>query len=60
MPDNIERLEAKEDFAFNLSFSYVNEDGASIEDVTAVYELTDGKLQVKDELWTTVHYRESL
>ena len=60
MPDNIERLEAKEDFAFNLSFRYVNEDGAAIEDVTVVYELTDEKLQVKDEIWTIVHYRESL
>lgn len=59
MPDNIEKLKAKEDFAFNVSFSYVNESGAGIESVTAVYELTDGKLQVKDELWTIVHYEES-
>lgn len=60
MPDDIEKLKAEEDYAFNLSFDYVNEDGAGIEGVTAVYELTDEKLQVKDELWTIVHYRESL
>lgn len=60
MPDDIERLKAEEDYAFNPNFSYVNEDGAFIESVTVLYELADGKLQVKDELWTIVHYRESL
>lgn len=55
MPDDIEKLKAKEDYAFNIGFDYVYEDGASSESVTVVYELTDGQLEIKDELWTIVH-----
>lgn len=55
MPDDIEKLKAEEDYAFNLSFSYVNENGAFTESVTAEYELLGGTLQVKNEAWTVVH-----
>ncbi len=60
MPDDIEKLKAEEDYAFNPNFRYINEDGASIESVTVEYELVDGKLHVKNEAWSIVHYRESL
>ncbi len=60
MPDDIERLKAGESLAFAPGFGYVNEDGAFIESVTVEYEMIDGKLQVKDEVWSIVHYRESL
>ena len=55
MPDDIEKLKAKENYAFNVSFGYVNKNGSFKENVTVVYELVDGKLEVKDELWTIVH-----
>ncbi len=55
MPDDIEKLKAEENYAFNISFSYINENGAYTEAVTVVYKLTDGQLEIEDELWTIVH-----
>ncbi len=55
MPDDIEALETSEGFAFSIGFDYVDEDGYFKESVTVVYELKDGQLKVKDELWTIVH-----
>ncbi len=55
LPDDIEKLKAEEDYAFNISFGYINENGAFTEDVTVVYKLTDGQLEIEDELWTIVH-----
>lgn len=54
MPDDIKRLEEKEEFAFNPQFVYVNEEGTAGESIIVEYELVDGKLEINEE------YRQDL